>query len=176
MKLWILQPFQAVNNSLYCFIWKNKILCFQIFVFSCGFAVGLMPLYFLCKLILKIVSVEKWRHFFYIFPLNVTELASEWIMKNQEPEIYGPAEVHSTVRSHLCRTVKENPIDLVMCTKKAAVLCYINNFVLIFIWILNILLDFALLQKQPQHEKYPVAQTFSGSYHHTYTWVSWSLL
>lgn len=144
---------------------KNKILCFQIFVFSCRFALGLMPLYFLCKWIFKIVSVEKMMAFFPIFLLNVSELAFEWIMKNQEPESYGPAEVHCIVRSNLCRTKRENPIDLEMCTEKAAVLCYINNLVLIFILILHILLGFALLPKQPQNKKYSPTQIFSGSFH-----------
>lgn len=176
MELRTLQSFQAVNNSLHCVMWKNKILCFHIFVFSCRFALGLMPLYFPCKWIFKIVSVEKWRHFFTVFPLNVIELAFEWIMKNQEPESYGPGEVHCIVRSNLCRTMRENPIDLEMCTEKAAVLFYINNLVLIFILILYILLGFALFQKQPQHEKYPLVLTFSDSFHHTYIWVSWSLL
>lgn len=118
---------------------ENKILCYQIFVFSCRFALGLMPLYFPCKWIFKIVSVEKWRHFFSIFPLNVIELAFEWIMKNQEPESYCPAEVHCIVRSNFCRTMRKNPIDLEMCTEKAAVLCNINNLVFIFILILHIL-------------------------------------
>lgn len=90
-------------------------------------------------------------------------------MKNQEPESNGPAEVHCIVRSNLCRTMRENPIDLEMCTEKAAVLRYINNLVLIFILILHILLGFSLLQKQPQHEKYPLAQKFSDSFHYTYT-------
>jgi len=97
-------------------------------------------------------------------------------MKNQEPESYGPAEVHCIVRSNLCRTMRDNPIDLEMCTEKAAVVCYINNLVLIFILILHILLGFTLLQKQSQHEKYPLAKTFSDGFHHTCTSLSQSLL
>lgn len=48
-------------------------------------------------------------------------------MKNQEPKSYGSAEVHFIVRSNLRRTMRENPIDPEMCTKKATVLCYISN-------------------------------------------------
>lgn len=118
----------------------------------------------------------KVKAFFSIFPLNVIEMAFEWIMKNQGPESCGPAEVHCIVRSNFCRTMRENPIDLEMRTGKAAVLFYTNNLVLIFILILHILLCFALLQKQPQYEKYPLAQTFSDSFHHTYISVSRSLL
>lgn len=113
--------------------------------------------------------------FFSIFPLNVIELAFEWIMKNQDPESYGPAEVHCTVRSNLCRTMRKNPIDLKMCTEKAAVLCFINNLFLLFILIFHIFLGFALLQKQPQHEKYPLTLIFSDSFRYIHTWVCWSL-
>lgn len=117
----------------------------------------------------------KVKAFLSIFPLNVIEMAFEWIMKNQGPESCSPAEVHCIVRSNFCRTMRENPIDLEMCTGKATVLCYTNNSVLIFILILHILLCFALLQKQ-KYENNPLAQTFSDSFHHTYISVSWSLL
>lgn len=90
-------------------------------------------------------------------------------MKNQDPESYGPAEVHCTVRSNLCRTMRKNPIDLKMCTEKAAVLCFINNLFLLFILIFHIFLGFALLQKQSQHEKYPLTLIFSDSFRYIHT-------